>query len=243
MSDSGLVQWAFILVLTALCLSLVVVAQIVHSHWAAYMIAPKEVATFIDTVDFSIQENESYDRDVAKVQRLEDKIRLGQLLREIQKNGDDLREELNSLLISESGATLKSSTRLLWASKRPQLDDRVRRLDLLRMRFLVVYLGIISSIADKQPPPAPPLPRDPEKLPGFTTPTRPSKPPLSKSMTDYMPKRPPVRRLTTQAIGHHENVAVSGRNGWAGVVEELQTSPRMHQRHASIERAMSMSPS
>lgn len=241
MSDSGLVQWAFILVLTALCLSLVVVAQVANAHWAAYMVAPKEVATFIDTVDFSIQENESYDRDVAKVQRLEDKIRLGQLLREIQKNGDDLREELNGLLISEDGATLKTSARLLWATHRSQLEDRVRRLDLLRMRFLVVYLGIISSIADKQPPPPPPLPRDPEKIASFSTPTRPLKP-SPKSLNEQMTRRPPVRRLTTQAIGHQENVPRVGRNGWAGVVQELQTSPRMHQRHASIERAMTMSP-
>ena len=239
MAESDWLQWTIILVLTALCLSLAVIAQTANTYWAAYMAAPKEMATFVDTVDFSIRENESHDRDVAKVQRLEDKIRLGQLLREIQKSGNDLREHLNALLISEDGTTMRTSTRLLWASKRTQLEDRVRRLDLLRMRFLVVYLGIITSVADKEPPPPPPLPRDSEKSAAFTTPTKPS---LQKSLTESMVKRPPVRRLTTQAIGHNENVGNTGRKGWAGVVEELQTSPRMHQRHASIERSMSETP-
>ncbi|OAA77893.1 hypothetical protein LEL_04716 [Akanthomyces lecanii RCEF 1005] len=242
--DSGWLQWALILVLTALLLSVAVLAQTASAYWAAYVAAPREMATFIDTVDFSIQENESYDKDMAKVQRLEDKIRLGQLLREIQKSGDDLREELNSLLIAAENVTgagtssaMRTSTRLLWAAKRQQLEDRVRRLDLLRMRFLVVYLGIITSVADRQPPPPPPLPRDIEKTAAFTTP---SKPVLRKSLTDSMPKRPPVRRLTMQAIGHQETMASTGRLGWGSVVEELQLSPRMHQRHASIERSMSV---
>lgn len=236
MPESGWLQWTIILVLTALFLSLVVVGQIVATYWTAYVAAPQEIGTFIDTVDFSIQENESYDRDVAKVQRLEDKIRLGQLLREIQKGGDDLREQLNSLVVSDGATTLKTSARLLWGAKRAQLEDRVRRLDLLRMRFLVVYMGIMTSVVDKNPPPPPPLPRDPEKIMPFSTPTKPS---LKKSFTESVVKRPPLRRLTTQAIGHHENVNIPHRKGWAGVVEELQTSPRMQQRHASIELAMS----
>lgn len=242
--SGGLLQWTIILVLAALTLSLVVLGQTVHSHWAAYLVAPREVATYIDTVDFSIRENESYDRDVSKVQRLEDKIRLGQLLREIQKHGDDLREELNSLLLADGAtSTMRASARLLWASKRPSLDDRVRRLDLLRMRFLVVYLGIITSIAEKQPPAPPPLPRDPEKIAAVMhSPSRSSSWSAKSSPPISMPRRPPVRRLTTQAIGHQENVSGTGRRGWAGVVEELQRSPKMHKRHASIERAMSMSP-
>lgn len=235
MAESGWLQWTIILVLTALLLSLVVVAQIVSTYWTAYMSAPREVATIIDAVDFSILENESYDRDVAKVQRLEDKLRLGRLLREIQKGGDDLREELNVLLIAEGGTSLRTSARLLWAARRTQLEDRVRRLDLLRMRFLTVYLGIITSIADKNPPPPPPMPRDPEKMAAFSTPIKPS---LPKSFSETPFKRPPIRRLTTQAIGHRDSVGKPHRQGWAGVVEELQMSPRMHQRHASIEQSM-----
>lgn len=240
-SASGWLQWTILLVLTALLLSTVVLAQVVATYSSAYVAAPKEIATFIDTIDFSIQENESYDRDVTKVQRLEDKLRLGRLLREIQKGGDDLREELNSLLIAEGSTTLRTSARFLWALKRARLEDGVRRLDLLRMRFLVVYMGIITSIADKQPPAPPPLPRDPEKIAFRTTPTKPA---LKKAMTmtdeHHHSKRPPLRRLTTQAIGHNEHTGRPHRKGWAGVVDELQTSPRMHQRHASIEQAMAL---
>ncbi|KAI9172413.1 hypothetical protein HJFPF1_01915 [Paramyrothecium foliicola] len=239
MAESGWIQWTIILVLTALLLSFVVLAQVASKYSAAYIDAPKEVATFIDTVDFSIQENEDYDRDVAKVQRLEDKIRLGRLLREIQKGGDDLREELNGLLLAEGGTTLKTSARVLWAAKRSQLEDRVRRLDLLRMRFLVVYMSIRATTVDKPPvppPPAPPLPADPEKIVAFTTPIKPT---LTKSLTDSITRRPPLRRLTTQAIGHQDTMTRPHKKGWAGVVEELQTSPRMQQRHASIEQAMS----
>ncbi|KHN94290.1 uncharacterized protein MAM_07819 [Metarhizium album ARSEF 1941] len=235
MPESGWLQWTMILVLTALVLSLVVIGQVVATYWEAYLVAPQDIVTFIDTVDFSIQENESYDRDVAKVQRLEDKIRLGQLLREIQKGGDDLREQLNSLVLSDGATTLRTRARLLWGAKRARLEDRVRRLDLLRMRFLVVYMGIMTSVVDRNPPPPPPLPRDAEKSMLFSSPTKLS---LKKSLTESVVKRPPLRRLTTQAIGHQENVITPHRKGWAGVVEELQTSPRMQQRHASIELAM-----
>ncbi|KJZ78275.1 hypothetical protein HIM_02313 [Hirsutella minnesotensis 3608] len=235
----GWLQWTIVLVLTSLILSLLVAAQVLVTYWSAYRAAPHDIVTFIDTADFSIQENESHDRDVAKVPRLEDKLRLGRLLREIQRGGDDLREDLNRLLVQEDTTTLKTSARLLWASRRPELEDRVRRLDLLRMRFLVVYMGIITASADKQPlappPPPPSVTHDPEKLSALTLP---SKATLHKSLTESFIKRPPLRRLTTQAIGHQENVTTPHRKGWAGVVEELQTSPRMQRRHASIEQAM-----
>ncbi|KAH7148833.1 hypothetical protein EDB81DRAFT_759185 [Dactylonectria macrodidyma] len=235
MAESGSLQWTIILVLTALLLSAVVLGQIVSVYTAAYLAAPQEIATFIDTADFSIQENESYDRDVGKVQRLEDKIRLGQLLREIQKAGDDLREDLNAMMIEEGTTKLRTSARLLWAAKRSQLADRVRRLDLLRMRFLVVYMGVIASSSQKHTPAAH---REPEKsIPAFKTPPR--APALPRALTDGIVNRPPLRRLTTQAVGRVEHIVPPKKGGWAGVVEELQTSPLMHKRHASIERAMS----
>lgn len=242
-SESGFLQWTIILVLTALLLATVVLAQTVATYSTAYVAAPREIATFLDTVDFSIQENESHDRDVAKVQRLEDKLRLGRLLREIQKNGDDLREELNSLMIAEGTTTMRMSARLLWASRRAQLEDRVRRLDLLRMRFLVVYMGIITSIADKNPPAPPPLPpgpRDPEKTPHLRTP---AKPQLKKAATmhhEAHARKPPPRRLTTQAIGHSEGTGRPHRKGWAGLVDELKMSPKMHSRRVSIDQAIAL---
>ena len=51
----------------------------------------------------------------------------------------------------------------------------------------------------------------------------PTKPALHKALTDSIVKqRPPLRRLTTQAIGHNEHTGRPHRRGWAGVVEELQ---------------------
>lgn len=248
MAEFNLLQWTIILILIAVILSLIVLVQIISSYTAAYQAAPLEIATFLDTADFSVQENESYDRDVAKVQRLDDKIRLTRLLREIQKTGDDLREDINGVVIEEDTTKLKTSARLLWASKRSRLEDRVRRLDMLRMRFLVVYMGVVASQTSttthekpSAPPPPPPLPaaRDLEKSPVFKTPTRPA---LPRGLMEGIINRPPLRSLTTQAlVKHPEPIPKPSRKGWAGVVQELQTSPKMHQRHASIERAMSRS--
>ncbi|KAF5623111.1 uncharacterized protein FTJAE_10740 [Fusarium tjaetaba] len=248
MAEFNLLQWTIILILIAVILSLIVLVQIISSYTAAYQAAPLEIATFLDTADFSVQENESYDRDVAKVQRLDDKIRLTRLLREIQKTGDDLREDINGVVIEEDTTKLKTSARLLWASKRSRLEDRVRRLDMLRMRFLVVYMGVVASQTSttthekpSAPPPPPPLPtaRDLEKSPVFRTPTRTA---LPRGLMEGIINRPPLRSLTTQAlVNHPEPIPKPSRKGWAGVVQELQTSPKMHQRHASIERAMSRS--
>ncbi|KAH8671227.1 hypothetical protein BX600DRAFT_434347 [Xylariales sp. PMI_506] len=234
--------WTLILVVTALFLSLVVATQIIASYSTAYMAAPREITTFIDVVDFSIQENESYDRDVARVQRLEDKMRLGRLLREIQKGGDDLREDLNRLLLNEEGATLRTSARILWAAHRKQLEERVRRLDLLRTRFLVVYMGVVAtslSHRDKQVEKA--APRDPEKTPVMRSASV-LRPAIPRSLTESIRKKPSLRRLTTSAIGHSEKVDPPHRMGWMGVVQELQRSPLMHKRHASIENAMRSPP-
>ncbi|KAL7927843.1 hypothetical protein ACQKWADRAFT_277991 [Trichoderma austrokoningii] len=232
MADSGWLQWAYILAGSATGMTIVMIAQTATSYWTAYRAAPQEVAGFIDTLDFSIEENEGYDRDVSKVQRLEDKIRLNRLLREIQRLGDDLRGDLNHLVREEGAATtLRTSSRIMWASKRAHIEERMKQLDSLRMRFMMVYLSIITSIAEKPPPPPPPLP---EKTAAYTTPSR----PLAKKSFDDLPKRTPSRRLTTQAIGHHEQVETPQRSGWAGVVQELQMSPRMRARHASIEKHM-----
>ena len=240
MSESSTRQWTIILVLTALLLSLVVLGQILAKYSSAYFAAPREITAFVDSVDSSIQENESYDRDVAKVQRLEDKMRLGRLLREIQKGGDDLREELNGLIVSEDDQRLKIPARLLWASKRAHLEERLRRLDLLRMRFLVIYMSIVAATttaaAEKVEKASP---RDPEKGDAAHHPMRPAFP---AALAEGIKRKPPLRRLTTQAIGHNDSSEGSHRMGWAGVVRELQKSPLLQKRHASIEMAMSQTP-
>ena len=236
MADSSdLPILTILLLLTACLVSVFVLGQIATTYTTAYLAAPSEITTFIDAVDFSIQENESYDRDVAKVTRLEDKLNMGRLLREIQKCSDDLREDLNRLLIDEGGTTLRSSQRLLWAAKRTRLEERVRRLDLLRMRFLVVYMGLIAAKSTMETAPTREKDRDPEKSAAPKMQMRPS---LPLALSEGIIRKPPLRRLTTQAMGHNDHVGGAQKAGWAGVVAELQRSPLMHKRHASIETSM-----
>lgn len=253
-------QWTFILAVTALFLSAVVTLQILSSYAKAYVVAPAEILTFIDAADSSVDENESYDRDVSRVQRLDDKLRLGRLLREIQKGGDDLREELNTLLMTENGdlasdgysalrdLRLRATARLLWASKRKGLEDKVRRLDMLRMRFLVVYMGIVSTSAAENVANGNKLERknstrDSEKGGDkLFNDEYAGRPQLPRGLGDAIKKKPMLRRMSGAATGHTENADRSRKQGWAGVIRELQLSPLLHKRHASIERAMSPSP-
>lgn len=203
-SDSAVGQWALVLVLTALCLSLLlsllVALQIIARYTSAYWSAPREIATLLDAADSSLQENESYDRDVvARVPQRQDKVRLGRMLQEIQRASDNLREDLNNVLVgghsqayntadvtditettditgmstalsrlsdhkqsprnrklsstvdhcsslsAPTSPQLKASARILWAARRVHIEERLRRLDMLRMRFLTVYMSIIAS--------------------------------------------------------------------------------------------------
>jgi hypothetical protein len=117
------------------------------------------------------------------------------------------------------------------------------------MRFLVIYMGIVAGasaeVIAKQQAASKEKEKDPEKAALHDhhhqrAMPRPGQ--LPRSLTDGIKAKPPLRRLTTQAIGHTENTHTPHRMGWAGVVKELQLSPRMHQRHASIERSMSQTP-
>ena len=235
------------LLLTALVVSLLILGQIITTYSHAYLVAPSEIHTFIDTVSYSIQENESYDKDVAKVPRLEDKLRLGKLLREIQKGSDDLREDLDRMLVGEeegSGNRVKNSTRVMWAIKRKGLEERVRRLDMLRMRFLVVYMGLVA--AKSQVNTAALKEKDGDKSShGNGWQRTPVRPAVQHALTERPEKEenakrvlPPVRRLTTQAIGHGEVTGGVQKLGWLGVIAELQKSPLMHRRHASVENSL-----
>ncbi|RDW82165.1 hypothetical protein BP6252_03277 [Coleophoma cylindrospora] len=226
MADSQLPLLTLLLLFTACCVAAFVVGQLISTYARAYLAAPNEVTTFLDAVDFSIQENESYDRDVSKVQKLEDKLRMGKLLREIQKCGDDLREDLNGLMIAEGETRLRSSTRLLWAAQRTRLEERVRRLDMLRMRFLVLYMGLVAANSTR--PESMPA-KDPEKhhIPKMTL-----RPSLPVGIAEGIKRKPPMRRLTTQAIGHNTDAGET-KHGWASVIDELRMSP-LHKRHASF---------
>ena len=245
-------QWILVLSLTALLLSLAILGQIVSQYVKAYLDAPGEVSAFLDTIDSSIVENESYDHDISKLKRQEDRLRLNRLLREIQKGGDALSEDLNALTEGEDGSSprLKPAARLFWASHRRQLEEKVRRVDLLRMRFLVVHMGIITGAAaatEKKNAAGGggfgrdlAAPRDPEKW--SSIPRAPVPPPLPRplpdSLTEGIKSKPPLRRLTLHAIGHPDAVEGGPRKGWAGVMQELQRSPVLRERHASIELAM-----
>jgi hypothetical protein len=240
MTESSSWQWILVLSLTALLLSLVVLAQVANRFAKAYRDAPSEVSTFLDVVDSSIAENESYDRDITKLQRVEDKLRLSRLLRDIQRGGDALREELNALVVGEDEPHLQIGARVWWASHRLRLEEKVRRLDLLRMRFLVVHMGIIAGTAIEAAAKKDTGPRDPEKSAPVPLTPRPGG--LPKALVDGIKSKPPLRPLTVQTPGHQENVEGSHRKGWAGVVMELQKSPLLRERHASIELAMSRSP-
>ncbi|KAI0394305.1 hypothetical protein F5Y17DRAFT_264816 [Xylariaceae sp. FL0594] len=245
-SLSSSMPWTVVVVLCALLPVAVVVAPVLNIYTSAYYAAPREITTFVDAVDGSIQENESYDADVSKVSRLEDKMRLNKLLREIQKQGDDLREDLNRLVVEEGGSRLRASTRFLWAYHRQRLEERVRRIDMLRMRFLVVYMSIVATTTAERPKdPARTAPKVSEKT--EATPPPPPPPPalpvdLHKAVSDGLKRKPPLRRLTTQAMGHNEKTEHIHRSGWFGVVAELQRSPILRQRHASIEEAMRSPP-
>ncbi|OTA98826.1 hypothetical protein M426DRAFT_43472, partial [Hypoxylon sp. CI-4A] len=242
------IYWTPILPVTAISLTSIVVAHIVTSYTSAYLAAPHEIGTYVDAVESSIQENESYDSDVSKVQRLEDKLRLGRLLREIQKSSDDLREDLNRLVIAENSTTLRTSARVLWVNHRRQLEERVRRLDLLRMRFLVLYMGIVAGTAENRPKIA-------EKTMSPHNQHQTPRPLLPRGLTDSIKQRPPLRRITTAQstpptpptppppppypltpmTPHSSNT--QHQRGWRGVVQELQSSPMMHRRRTSIEQS------
>ncbi|KAJ8122844.1 hypothetical protein O1611_g9740 [Lasiodiplodia mahajangana] len=205
--------WSIVPIVSAISLAFGVITPIITTHTIAYIAAPREISTFVDAVESSVQENENYNCDVAKVSRLEDKWRKG-------------------------GTTLRITARMLWAEHRKQLEDRVRRLDMLRMRFLVIFMGVITT-GERAKDAARTAPKEPEKpIPPAPPPPPPApRPGISKAYSEGN-QQTPSRRLTTQTMGYSEKTEHTHRSGWFGVVAELQRSPILRQRHASIEAAM-----
>ena len=62
---------------------------------------------------------------------------------------------------------------------------------------------------------------------------------MAKALADGIKSKPPLRRLTVQPTTPRESPEGNPRMGWAGVIQELQKSPLLRERHASIEMAMS----
>ncbi|PHH50455.1 hypothetical protein CFIMG_007428RA00001 [Ceratocystis fimbriata CBS 114723] len=167
MADALHRGWTVVLVPTALAASLMVLAQAVASHATAYTNAPQELGRLLETLRDAATETESYERDVSRVTNMEVKVRLGSLLREIQKTNVSLGSDLAMLLEGDQKEekrsqalvglphikdrmfmpSMKLSARLFWLEYRTDLHDRLRRLDTLKMRFLVVYMGAVASNA------------------------------------------------------------------------------------------------
>lgn len=280
----------FLVVFTALLLSLAVLAQFLATLTPGFVSASSELEPFASYLEASVHENQSYDLDISSLPgsaRLKDKMRLSLLLQEIQKCGDDMRENLNRLLIVDlttstngvsgiGGMKLKPSAKLFWGFKKKELEERVKRIDMLRLRFLVVYMSIVASSSRTNHLPTPP--HTPEKQvihreawSGRTPRSKDSRS-FSVSSTDSTdttssttsvasrpglphasseaivarnregngrPKVPPLtlRRSDNRSAGNNETHGSGQRMGWMGVVAELQSSPVMRERHASIERA------
>lgn len=252
-------QWILLLSLTALLLSLVVLSHTASRYATAYLQAPGEVSAFLEALDSSIAENETYNTDIAKLKRVDDKARLARLLRDIQRGCDQLRDDLNGMLVGEVGsshARLRNGARIFWAGNRVGLEAKLRRLDLLRMRFLVVHMGFITTISSEV------AGRQQEAEAAATAaavaaaavaeterPYHPLAAPrpggFSRALTDSIKAKPPLRRLTAPAPGTPgppETVEGNHRRGWAGVVQELQRSPLLHKRHTSIEMSLTRTP-
>lgn len=226
--------------LTATFSSIVILVQFGSTYVHAYFHSTSELTTFLDVLTDSIVENESYDRDISRVGKLEDRIRLGRLLSEIRKCGHELREQVDGLVVNsgERDMRLRGKMRLLWVWKRKGLNGRMKRLDSLRMRFLVAYMGIVAAggvmIQEKE--------KEKERETGlgiFGSPQRGPRRSLPATLEESLVRPPPLRRITSSAIGHNEGTGGPQRAGWMGVVSELQNSPLMHKRRASIEQSSS----
>lgn len=114
----------------------------------------------------------------------------------------------------------------------------MRRLDMLRMRFLVAYMGLVSAgrvkkLSSKTSEKTGPLPPPPPPLP-----------PLPLGMSSGVKKKSTRRRQSrAAALGRGDNTD-GGRKaqGWAGVIRELQLSPLLQKRHAHASIGKAMSP-
>lgn len=246
--------WTLVLFLAALCLVLVAGAQIATSYATAYVAAPRDLAALLDAVDAaSVPAHESHYYSCDD----DDTGRLGLDVRAIHRERDALRRHLHRLLRwrADGTAALTPRARLLWAGHRGALEERVRRLDRRRMRFLlgVVAAGAREKTARREgggdndknadDDAAPPLAGDDHHH------RRRRRLPIA--IAEAIRKPEALRRSTAPAPVSVERMITpppspspspSHRAGWAGVVQELRASPRMHKRHASVEQSMRSSP-
>lgn len=240
-------------ILAALLLSLLTIGHVVASHVYAYNSAPSEFHTFLDAANSSIAENESFDHDIMRLQP-SDRPRLIKLLDSIQKCGDDLRENLNRLTVDGTDTKLRTQSLLLWKTHRDRLETQLRRLDLLRMRFLTLHMGLLAHSTATHPhfhnekagerrAPEGQFPRPAMPKHALTDTLQ-----KIKEKGAHTEKKPstPQRSMSAARTGHNmQDIAKGPQFSMASVISELQSSPKLHMRRASIERRTSvpMSPS
>ncbi|KAB8290696.1 hypothetical protein EYC80_008336 [Monilinia laxa] len=232
---------SLLLTCAATAVSLPILVQTLLTHLSAYNTAPQDLNTYLSVLESSVSENASYDHDISRISKLEDKLRLAGMVREIQKCSDELRGLLDTMVRKEDHKSLKLRSRILWGTTRRDLEERVRKLDLLRMRFLVVYLGMVAAktevvLKEKEKERER---EDADKVAmGLGSPVRSRT--LPNNLSENIKRTPPLRRITSSAIGHNEGTGSPQRSGWLGVVSELQSSPLMHKRRASVEQSSSV---
>lgn len=240
-------------ILAALLLSLLTIGQVVASHAYAYSSAPIEVQTFLEAANSSIAENESFDHDIMRLQA-SDRPRLIKLLGSIQKCGDDLLEDLNKLTVEGSDSKLKTHSMLLWKTHKERLEARLRRLDLLRMRFLILQMGLVAASLTASSHPVIHHGKAAERRAPTGQFARPVMPQhaltetikkISEKKSDAEKKgeglRTTPRRVMSAQTGHNNQQVERGPQfSMASVISELQSSPKLHMRRASIERRTSI---
>lgn len=244
-------------ILLALLFFLVVFIQTILRHIRFYKSAPLELRAFIEVCRSSVSENECCDTIIHRIPRLDDKIRLIAIYRDIKRCGDNLRETINGLVCDDfmngdyddnNSPRLHVRARLLWIEKRAILENFARRLDMLRMRFFILHFGTVSLHKSSATLPTAichqvALPRK-ENASSFygkslnksVPPSRPSK--MHQALTSEILNHALLSGRKTQAASHIEQVEHIQKGGWLGVVDELQRSPKMKLRHANIESAM-----
>ena len=238
-------------ILAALLLSLLTIALVVVSHIKAYLATPQELHIFVEAAASSIDENEAFGHDIERL-KPDDRPRMIRLLGQIQKCGDDFSEDLDRLMIEGSKTKPKNSALFLWKHHRERLQWRLQRLDLLRQRFLILYMGAVAS--------ALPAHEKPEAMSRMAPKGQFARPGIPHSLAegvkkkatrveqpDKQPPQPstpqPRQRLTMAATGHStQEMGAQHQMSFSNVIRELQLSPKLHNRRASIERRLALPP-
>ncbi|RKF57657.1 hypothetical protein OnM2_072075 [Erysiphe neolycopersici] len=216
------------------------IVQVSVSHTLAYFSAPMEIATFLDILEFSTQENESYKHDdiFVRVWRLEDRVRIDKLLREIRKCGDNLKNDLNNLVLFEKGGEkkLRVFARLFWLVKKSNLQAKARRLELLRTRFLVIYYEImVNKIFTEYCSPS-------ISSENYNVNTSVTSLPRWDILQQNKKKAQLNNVMTIDTSPDLLSISTTQKNGWSNVLAELQRSPLMQKRHNLGERRPTQAP-